>query len=112
MVQKPDVKSLELMAVLSEDPKIMAEMQKARLVSLQVEDTCVRVWTDEGREWEVRRSAKDDAVYCTCPAWRFRKRSGQDTCKHCLAVQATGVEIPVFKGKKRQVFGVSLDPEG
>jgi predicted nucleic acid-binding Zn finger protein len=84
-------------------------MAKAEIVRYAIGDDRIVVWTTSDRKWEVRRSKKDGAIYCTCPAWRFRKSRGEDTCKHCVAVLNAGIQVPEFKGdKKMKVFGVSL----
>lgn len=92
--------NLDLLSRLSDNPSIREAVAKARLVKMVREDSCVRVWTTESDEWEVRRSEKGD-VYCTCPAWRFSKERPR-TCKHCLAVGAVlnCEDIPVYLGKR------------
>ena len=91
---------LDFLARMSDDPKIQEAVRKAKLVNIEKEEDCLRVWTDS-ESWEVRRSSKNNEIYCTCPAFRFNKESAR-TCKHLTAV---GVlydleEVPVYKGKK------------
>jgi len=97
----------EVMVELSDDAELRALMAKAEIVKYSVRPDCVVVWTQD-HEWQVRRSKKDGNVYCTCPAWRFRKDKST-TCKHCIAVLNAGIEVPEYQGvKKIKVFGVSL----
>jgi hypothetical protein len=43
-----------------------------------------------GKTYEIRRG-DDDVIYCTCPAWRFRR-----TCKHLQAYEITN-PIPAYR---------------
>lgn len=96
----------EVMVELSDDKDLRELMAKAEIVKYAVGEDRVMVWTRD-HVWEVRRSKKDGNVYCTCPAWRFRKDKST-TCKHCVAVLNAGIEVPEYRGKKIKVFGVSL----
>ena len=42
--------------------------------------------SDGTKTYEIRRG-KDNAVYCTCPAWRFAHKTPK-TCKHLKAYRA------------------------
>jgi len=98
----------QVMVELSDDPAMRALWNKAEIVSYAIGEDRIVVWTTSDRKWEVRRSKKDGNIYCTCPAWRFRKDKSS-TCKHCVAVLNAGLQVPEFKGdKKMKVFGVSL----
>lgn len=94
--------NLDLLSRLSENQTIRELVAKAKLVKMVKEEFCVRVWTTDSDEWEVRRSEKGE-VYCTCPSWRFSKERPR-TCKHCLAVGAVlnYEDIPIYLGKRRK----------
>jgi len=98
----------EVMVELSDDPALRELMYKAEIVKYAIGEDGVTVWTTTDHEWSVRRSKKDGAIYCTCPAWRFRKDK-TTTCKHCIAVMNAGIQVPEYQGKRKiKVFGVSL----
>ena len=99
----------QVMVELSDDQGLRDLMAKAEIVSYAIGEDRIVVWTTSDHKWEVRRSKRDGAIYCTCPAWRFRKDK-ESTCKHVIAVLNAGLEVPEFKGDKHsmKVFGVSL----
>ena len=100
---------LDVLARLSENHGIKELVRKAKLVKVEREEFCVRVWTVDDRTWEVRRTPSGD-IYCNCPAYRFNKDTPR-TCKHLTAIAAmfTTEEIPLYIHKKnRKKQGIIL----
>lgn len=93
---------LDILARLSGKPEIQDLVRKAKMVKVEVERYCVRVWTQDNRSWEVRKTVAGE-LYCNCPAFRFSKDNPR-TCKHLTAVSAMMCksEIPVYVHKKNR----------
>ena len=93
---------LDVLARLSGSPEIEALVRKAKLVKVEIEGFCIRVWTQDDRSWEIRKPVSGD-LYCTCPSFRFSKETPQ-TCKHLLAISAmfSESEIPIYIHKKNR----------
>lgn len=91
---------LDVLARMSGSPEIQELVRKAKMVRVEVEEYCIRVWTQDDRSWEVRKTSAGE-VYCTCPAYRFNKDEPR-TCKHLTAISAmfSLSEIPVYVHKK------------
>lgn len=91
---------LDVLSRLSDRPEIQALVRKAKMVKAEVEEYCVRVWTQDDRSWEIRKTISGE-LYCTCPAFRFNKETPR-TCKHLTAVSAifSLEEIPLYVHKK------------
>jgi len=99
---------LDVLARLTGSPEIKELVRKAKMVRVEVEEYCIRVWTQEDRSWEVRKTSADE-LYCTCPSFRFSEDTPR-TCKHLMAISAmfSESEIPVYVHKKnRKTIGTS-----
>lgn len=98
---------LDVLARLSGSSEIQALVAKARLVKVEVEEYCVRVWTQDDRSWEIRKTVAGD-IFCTCPAYRFNKDDPR-TCKHLTAISAmmSADEIPVYIHKNKRKSGTT-----
>lgn len=93
---------LDVLARLTGSPEIKELVRKAKMVRVEVEEYCIRVWTQDNRSWEVRKT-RNGEIYCNCPAYRFNKDTPR-TCKHAMAVSAmfSESEIPVYIHKKNR----------
>jgi hypothetical protein len=93
---------LDVLARMSDNPEIKELVRKAKLVRVEIQQYCIKVWTQDDRSWEVRRTSSDE-VYCTCPSYRFCKDTPR-TCKHLTAISAmfSVSEIPVYVHKKHR----------
>lgn len=98
---------LDVLARLSGRPEIQELVRKAKMVKVEVERYCVRVWTQDDRSWEIRKTVSGE-IYCTCPAFRFNKETPR-TCKHLTAVAALldKKEIPLYVHKKKRKSGTT-----
>lgn len=100
---------LDVLARMSDSEEIKALVRKAKLVRVEVEQYCIRVWTQDDRSWEVRKTGSGE-IYCTCPSYRFNKDTPR-TCKHLTAISAmfSVSEIPVYIHKKyRNSIGTNV----
>ena len=93
---------LDVLARMSDNPEIKELVRKAKMVRVEIEEYCVKVWTHDDRSWEVRKTPEED-LYCTCPVYRFNKSTPR-TCKHLTAVSAllSSSEIPLYVHKKNR----------
>ena len=97
---------IRVMMAFVDQADVLDELQKALFVEYGFMGSVLEARSIGSLDvWEVRRSARTNEVYCTCPRYKFRKKWGLKNCKHVTALLAEGVEIPVYKGKR--VFGVS-----
>lgn len=96
------IERLKMMDTFIDDEKIKNEIAKALHVRYEVMEEEILV-SASSSVWCVRRSKRDGEVYCTCPAYRFRKKSGIEKCKHMLAIDAEGIEVPTYNGKSQRV---------
>jgi predicted nucleic acid-binding Zn finger protein len=103
---------LDVLSRLSGRPEIEVLVRKAKLVKAEVEEYGVRVWTQDDRSWEIRKTIDGD-IYCTCPSFRFSK-SDPKTCKHLTAISAmlSREEIPVYVHKSQRSSGTTAKNKG
>jgi len=103
---------LDILSRLTGRPDIKELVRKAKLVKAEVERYCIRVWTQDDRSWEIRKTVVGE-IYCTCPAFRFSK-SDPKTCKHLTAVSAllSEDEIPVYVHKNMRSYGTTAQNKG
>ena len=76
-----DIASEKYQAFLREEEKEVPTVQ-GHIVLMNVPSM-----SNPRKTYEIRKSNRDNVVYCTCPAWRFSKGE-KKTCKHLSRYEA------------------------